>query len=183
MAGIYLTKGSKLRNSNYFNHQNKLNNTWYEGTTSLPPIDLTIKKVNKLGYAHHIERLMILGNAMLLCEIHPKEVYKWFMERFIDSYDWVMVPNVYGMSQYSNGGSIVTKPYISSSNYICKMSDFKRTEPWCDIWDSLFWRFLDKNKEKVGNNPRIKVLYRHLEKKNMKEIYSTAEQFIEKVTK
>ena len=78
---------------------------------------------------------MILGNFMLLCEFDPDEVYQWFMEVFIDAYDWVMVPNVYGMSQFADGGLFATKPYISSSNYIKKMSNYKGE--WV-IWDALF---------------------------------------------
>ena len=84
---------------------------------------------------------MVLGNIMVLCEIDPDEVYRWFMELFIDAYDWVMVPNVYGMSQHADGGLITTKPYISSSNYLRKMSDFGEG-PWCAIWDGLYWRFV-----------------------------------------
>ena len=83
---------------------------------------------------------MVLGNFMLLCEFDPDEVYRWFMELFIDSYDWVMVPNVYGMSQFSDGGLMATKPYISSSNYIIKMSNYGRGD-WQSKWDGLFWRF------------------------------------------
>lgn len=69
---------------------------------------------------------MVLGNFMLLCEFDPNEVYRWFMELFIDAYDWVMVPNVYGMSQFADGGLMATKPYISGSNYLMKMSDYKK---------------------------------------------------------
>jgi deoxyribodipyrimidine photolyase-related protein len=86
---------------------------------------------------------MVLGNFMFLCEINPNEVYKWFMEFFIDSYDWVMVPNVYGMSQFADGGLMSTKPYISSSNYIMKMSNYKKSD-WQEIWDALYWRFIYK---------------------------------------
>jgi deoxyribodipyrimidine photolyase-like uncharacterized protein len=88
---------------------------------------------------------MILGNFMLLCEFHPDEVYRWFMEFFIDSYDWVMVPNIYGMSQHADGGLMTTKPYISGSSYVLKMSDFKKGE-WCLIWDSLYWNFVAKQR-------------------------------------
>ncbi|MHC4554318.1 MAG: hypothetical protein ACYSUS_03320 [Planctomycetota bacterium] len=94
---------------------------------------------------------------MLLCEIAPKEVYRWFMELFIDAYEWVMVPNIFGMSQYADGGMITTKPYISSSNYIRKMSDFK-PGPWCDIWDSLFWRFIHTHKKVFAQNARMKIM-------------------------
>ena len=84
-------------------------------------------------------------NFMLLCEFDPDEVYRWFMEMFIDSYDWVMVPNVYGMSQFADGGLMSTKPYISGSSYILKMSNYKKGE-WTNIWDSLFWNFIDKRR-------------------------------------
>src|SRR5690606_9652141 len=105
-----------------------------------------VGRVLEYGYTHHIERLMVIGNFMLLLGIDPDEVYSWFMEMFVDAYDWVMVPNVYGMSQYADGGLMATKPYISSSNYLLRMSNHSRGE-WCDVWDALFWTFLsDKRK-------------------------------------
>ena len=122
--------------------------SFYTGQTGIDPVDDSIKKIIKYGYSHHIERLMILGNFMLLCEFNPNEVYKWFMELFVDAYDWVMVPNVYGMSQFSDGGTFATKPYISSSNYIKKMSHYKNGE-WADIWDGLYWNFI-KNQYKFS---------------------------------
>jgi deoxyribodipyrimidine photolyase-related protein len=85
------------------------------------------------------------------------------MELFIDAYDWVMVPNVYGMSQYVDGGSITTKPYISSSNYVRKMSDFPKGA-WCDVWDALFWRFIHKHKRVFAANPRMRVMARQLDR-------------------
>ena len=137
IRGVYVSKGSEERTKNYWNFNRKIPKSFYDGNTGIDPIDDTIKKVEKSAYGNHIERLMILGNFMVLCEFDPNEVYKWFMEVFIDSYDWVMVPNVYGMSQFADGGLMSTKPYISSSNYIIKMSDYKKGE-WSDIWDGLF---------------------------------------------
>ena len=106
---------------------------------------------------------MIIGNFMLLCEFDPNEVYRWFMEMFIDSYDWVMVPNVYGMSQFSDAGMMSTKPYISSSNYILKMSNYKKGD-WCKTWDSLFWNFMDKQREFFIKNPRMRMLISSFDK-------------------
>jgi deoxyribodipyrimidine photolyase-related protein len=106
---------------------------------------------------------MIVGNFMLLCEFDPDEVYRWFMELFIDSYDWVMVPNVYGMSQFADGGLMSTKPYISGSNYIVKMSDYKKGE-WCTIWDALFWNFMDKQRDFFLKNPRMRMLISSFDK-------------------
>lgn len=157
MWGVYRGFGMQQRGSNFWNCQNRIPQTFYEGTTGISPLDIVIRRVQDHAYCHHIERLMVLGNFMLLCEIHPDEVYRWFMELFIDSYDWVMVPNVYGMSQYADGGRMTTKPYISSSNYIRKMSDFPKG-PWCDIWDGLFWRFVGKHRKVFAGNPRMRMM-------------------------
>ena len=100
---------------------------------------------------------------MLLCEFDPDEVYKWFMELFIDSYDWVMVPNVYGMSQFADGGLMATKPYISGSNYLMKMSNYKKGD-WQLIWDGLFWRFLHTHREFFLKNPRLSMLVKTFDK-------------------
>ena len=100
------------------------------------------------------------------------------MEYYIDAYDWVMVPNVYGMSQYADGGLITTKPYISSSNYILKMSDYKK-EPWCEIWDGLFWRFLHKNKEKIASNSRIGMLLKTNDYSKVKDKIKIGDNFLE----
>lgn len=109
---------------------------------------MIINRVLKTGYAHHIERLMVLGNIMLLCEIKPNDVYRWFMELFVDAYDWVMIPNVYGMSQFADGGLMATKPYISSSSYIQKMGNFEKGN-WEDVWDGLFWHFMHKHQKQL----------------------------------
>merc|ERR1711974_219587 len=102
---MYISKGNYSRTKNYWQFTRQIPSCFYNATTGLKPIDDTINKLNKTAYCHHIERLMLLGNFMLLCEIHPDAVYQWFMEFFIDSYDWVMVPNVYGMSQFADGGT------------------------------------------------------------------------------
>lgn len=163
IRAMYHMIGTEQRTTNYFKHTRKLTHHWYDGSTGITPVDDVIKKLNKYAYSHHIERLMIIGNFMLLCEIDPDEVYRWFMEMHIDSYDWVMVPNVYGMSQYADGGKIVTKPYISSSNYIRKMSSYKRDD-WCDIWDGLYWKFIDTHQELFRKNPRMGMMVNLLKK-------------------
>ena len=166
IRGVYVCKGSEERTKNYWNFDRKIPKSFYNGSTGIDPIDDTIKKVNKSGYANHIERLMILGNFMVLCEFDPNEVYKWFMELFVDSYDWVMVPNVYGMSQFADGGLMSTKPYISSSNYIIKMSDYKKGS-WSEIWDGLFWSFMDKQREFFKKNPRMRMLISSYDKMDL----------------
>ena len=163
IRGVYYSKGTEERLKNFWGFKRKIPKSFYDGTTGIEPVDDTIKKVLRSGYANHIERLMILGNFMVLCEFDPDDVYKWFMELFIDSYDWVMVPNVYGMSQYADGGIMSTKPYISSSNYICKMSDYKKGD-WSHVWDGLFWNFMDKHREFFLKNPRMRMLVSSFDK-------------------
>jgi len=109
---VYELEGTKQRTTNFWGFTRKIPASFWTGTTGIPPLDDTIQKILKTGYCHHIERLMVLGNFMLLCEFDPNDVYKWFMEMFIDAYDWVMVPNVYGMTQFADGGLMTTKPYI-----------------------------------------------------------------------
>ena len=154
---VYSHKGVYQRTNNHFEYKRKIPSAFYDGTTGIIPIDDVIKKVNEHGYAHHIERLMIVGNFMLLCEFDPDEVYRWFMELFVDAYDWVMVPNVYGMSQYADGGLMSTKPYISGSNYILKMSNYEKGS-WCQVWDALYWLFIIKHKNAFAKNPRMSMM-------------------------
>ncbi len=132
VRGVYQNYGPMERTKNFWGFTRKIPSSFYTGETGITPVDQVIRKVLKYAYCHHIERLMILGNFMLLCEFDPDEVYRWFMELFIDAYDWVMVPNIYGMSQFADGGLFATKPYISGSNYLRKMSDFERGN-----WENL----------------------------------------------
>jgi deoxyribodipyrimidine photolyase-related protein len=163
IRGVYQTKGRQERTTNYWKFKRKIPKSFWDGTTGIPPIDATIKKILATGYSHHIERLMVLGNFMLLCEFDPDEVYRWFMELFIDSYDWVMVPNVYGMSQFADGGLMTTKPYISGSNYLMKMSDYPKGG-WQPIWDGLFWRFMHIHRDFFLKNPRLGMLVKIFDK-------------------
>jgi deoxyribodipyrimidine photolyase-related protein len=160
---VYEREGSKQRTTNYWKFTRKIPASFWKGTTGIAPIDITIKKILETGYCHHIERLMVLGNFMILCEFDPDEVYKWFMEMFIDAYDWVMVPNVYGMTQFADGGLMTTKPYISGSNYLMKMSDYEKGE-WQQIWDGLFWRFMHEHRTFFLSNPRIGMLVHTFDK-------------------
>ncbi|APQ18608.1 cryptochrome/photolyase family protein [Maribacter hydrothermalis] len=163
IRGIYEARGNEQRTTNFWKFKKKIPDSFYNGTTGIPPIDQTIKKVLQTGYCHHIERLMVLGNFMMLCEFDPDEVYKWFMELFIDAYDWVMVPNIYGMSQFADGGLMATKPYISGSNYLMKMSDYMKGE-WQATWDGLFWRFMHTHRDFFLSNPRLSMLVHMFDK-------------------
>jgi deoxyribodipyrimidine photolyase-related protein len=159
MHGIYRHRGSAIRNPNFFEHTRPIPQSFYAGTTGIPPIDRIIRQLHDEAYCHHIERLMVLGNFMLLCRFDPAAVYRWFMEFFIDAYDWVMVPNIFGMSQFADGGTFTTKPYISGSNYVLKMSD-ERPGPWTETWDALFWTFVADHDALFLKNPRSSMMAR-----------------------
>ncbi len=181
LRGIYHTQEER---KNFFTHSRKLTPAWYEGNTGILPLDTVIKRVMKYGYAHHIERLMVLSNMMVLCEIDPEDVYRWFMELFVDAYDWVMVPNVFGMGQFADGGVYATKPYISGSNYIRKMSHFPKGE-WEDVWDGLYWRFVKKHRTFFETQARSKMMVKHLDtmdQERLKRILALAEECIERIT-
>ena len=185
MRGIYQEYSEKQDKENFFKHKRKLTKAWYEGETGIPPLDDAIKKVLRYGYNHHIERLMIISNLMLLCEIKPQIVHQWFMEMYVDSSDWVMGPNVYGMAQFSDGGIFATKPYISGSNYIHKMGHYKKGD-WNDVWDGLYWRFIGKHQDFFKKNYRMNMMVKMLEKMDQdkkKKIFKAAEKFLEKYTK
>ncbi|MEM1127967.1 MAG: cryptochrome/photolyase family protein [Bacteroidota bacterium] len=153
MRAGYDARGVELRTGNVWDFERELPPSFYDGTTGLPPVDDAIHRCLRYGYAHHIERLMVLGGVLFLARIHPQAVYRWFMELFIDAYDWVMVPNVYGMSQHAAADALLTKPYFSGSNYVLKMSHYERG-PWCDTWDGLFWRFIFDYADRLRGNRR-----------------------------
>lgn len=181
IRAVYELKGIEERTKNYWGFKRKIPASFWNGTTGIEPIDSTIKKVLETGYCHHIERLMVLGNFMLLCEFDPDEVYRWFMELFIDAYDWVMVPNVYGMSQFADGGLMSTKPYISGSNYLMKMSDYKKGE-WQFTWDGLFWRFMHVHRDFFLQNPRLGMLVHSFDKMSIEkqeQHLKAAEKFLQ----
>lgn len=165
VRGLYVTQQVSLRSATGLEQTRNLGPVWYNGETGIPPMDDVIKKVLQHAYAHNIERLMVAGNLMILCETKPTEIYRWFMSLFIDAYDWVIVPNVYGMSQLSDLDDMVAKPYISASDYILEMSHYQKDE-WCDIWDGLFWEFVEKNKTLLAKNPRTSTMVKKLGKIN-----------------
>lgn len=190
MRLVYTTLGKKIRTKNYFNAQRNIPKSFWTAKTGILPIDNSIEKINRSAYDHHIPRLMLLGNFMNLCGFHPDQVYRWFMERFIDSYDWVMVPNVYSMALYADGGEITTKPYISGSSYIIKMSNFKKgkitdTQSWDKIWDSLFWNFIGEHFEKLQKEGRLGFIglkYKNMSEEKKQYYQTTAKKYLDNLS-
>ncbi len=182
---LYLLEGEEMKQKNQLKHHNKLNEKFWTGQTGMVPVDSIIKKIVKYSYAHHIERLMYLGNFMLLCLIDPNEVYRIFMEWTIDAYDWVMVPNVYGMSQYATP-IMMTRPYFSSSNYINKMSTYKKSvnDGWSNTWDCLYYNFINKHQDIFRKNYAIAQQVKHWDNKSeseQKDIIVNAKKYLKQL--
>lgn len=185
VRGVYREFGDRQDDSNFWSHEREMTAAWYDGSTGLAPLDDAIRTALRLGWTHHIPRLMVIGNLMTLCEIRPASAHRWFMEMFVDSSEWVMGPNVYGMGIFSDGGIFATKPYICGSNYLLKMSDFKKG-PWCDVVDGLYWRFIEKNREFFSGNPRLALMPRALDRLDgarRLRIFAAAEDFLQQHTK
>ena len=175
--------GSAMRNSNFWNHQRPLPASFWTAETGLAPVDHTIRMALAHGYSHHIERLMVMGNIMLLAHIRPADVYRWFMGFYIDAYDWVMVPNVYAMSQFADGGSFATKPYISGGNYLRKMSDHAPGD-WEASWTALYWAFIRDHQNVFEANHRLSMMPRLLARmkpETRQQHFDRAEAFLKKM--
>ena len=163
MYGMYL-KMQKYKELNYFGFTKELEDWWYESNhpahAELPlPVRIALKNVHNHGYNHHIERLMVLGNWFLLNSYNPMSVYRWFSAMYVDAYEWVMVPNVIGMSQYADGGKVATKPYISGGNYLKKMGHWSGiNQEDLDVFTKLYWDFLDNNYDKLKTNYRMQIV-------------------------
>lgn len=171
--------GTKQRNSNFFNLKNSNLKPFLNFEVGLYPLDVVLNRLKIYAYNHHIERLMIIANIMNLLRINPNKAYEFFMTNYIDAYDWVMVPNVYGMGLFADGGLISTKPYICSSNYLIKMSNFKKDSRWNIVIDSLFWCFIHDYKEFFVQHPRMSVLARNLNKINIKDIVNVSSHWLD----
>ena len=193
---LYIKEHDKFNKMNFLKHSNKLSKKWYTGETGIVPVDNVIKKTLDISYAHHIERLMIIGNVMLLMMIKPKDVVKWFLEIIsIDAYEWVMEPNVYGMSQHSVGQLMMNRPYYSSSNYIFKMSNYKKSDDyhkiklddeeyeWYEIWDALYYNFINENKtylKSIYATANSVYILNKKSDKEKKELFTLAKLYIDK---
>lgn len=185
MRGVYLTMGVKQSGINFFLHAKRLSSMWYGVESGLPPLDDVLRGMQRYAYCSGAERLKVLGNLMLICEVHPDEVHRWFMEMFVDAYDWSMVPNVYGLSQFADGGLIIPAPHVYPSSEITSDSDYGKGE-WCRTWDGLLLRFMERHRLLFSRNPQ---LIKHMQfrskftKRQRKELIKLGDRFIRKATR
>jgi len=173
MRMMYWNHYKHFTQSNYFDHQEKLPEVYWTGESRMHCVSQCAQNSLSNAYAHHIQRLMILGNFALMMQTDPKAVDDWYLGVYIDALEWVQLPNTHGMSQFADGGLIATKPYIASASYVQKMSNYcqscsydpstKTEENSCPL-NSLYWHFLYINREKLSTNPRMGLMYSLLDK-------------------
>ncbi|UJP65738.1 cryptochrome/photolyase family protein [Mongoliitalea daihaiensis] len=191
MRGIYWAKMPDYASLNFFEHSRKLPEWFWTGKTNMNCLHHAIGQSLDHAYAHHIQRLMVTGNFMLLAGIDPSEVDKWYLGIYIDAIEWVEITNTRGMSQFADGGIVGTKPYVSSANYIDKMSNYcdgcaydkkKKTGANACPFNSLYWDFYQRNEDKLAKNPRIGMMYRTWSKmKDQQQILEQAKTHLENI--
>ena len=185
VRGIYWANMPGYENHNIFGHKTALPDWFWTGQTKMRCLSHAIGQSLEHAYAHHIQRLMIIGNFALLAGLDPAQVHRWYLGVYIDAFEWVELPNTVGMSQYADGGLLATKPYVSSAAYIDRMSDYckgchynkklREGETACPF-NALYWDFFARNKEKLSKNFRLGMVYRTLEKMEPKAVESLQAQ-------
>ncbi len=193
VRGIYWSKMPEYRSVNFFNYEAPMPQMFEDGKTRMNCVKAVVEQTYEIGYAHHIQRLMVVGNFCLLAGVNPQQAALWFLEKYIDGYEWVVLPNVLGMILFADGGYLGTKPYAASANYIGKMSNYckgcfyrprKRVGEKACPFNFLYWYFLYRNAEALKNNKRMSMVYNLLRRKSESEVQlvtRSSEKFIEKI--
>jgi deoxyribodipyrimidine photolyase-related protein len=189
MQGIYQTWNRDFATMNWFQHTHPLPDFfWDSQKTEMNCLREVLQQVEKMGYAHHIQRLMVLANFALIAGCSPQEVKNWFHAAFIDAYDWVMQTNVMGMGLFADGGAIASKPYAASANYINKMSDYcrgcqynpkKRIGEDACPFNYLYWNFLERHQEKLRSLHRMGMVLKNLHRMSESERVAIRQQAAE----
>jgi len=179
VRGVYWFEMPGYESRNFFNAQRKLPDFFWSGVTKMNCLKQCVKETQKNAYAHHIQRLMVLGNFSLIAGLDPKEVNNWYSIVYADAYQWVELPNVTGMVLFADGGILGSKPYAASGAYINKMSDYckgchfnvnKKNGSNACPFNYLYWDFLIRNKDKLSDNHRLVMMYKTLERMSDEKI-------------
>jgi deoxyribodipyrimidine photolyase-related protein len=180
MNGLYHYLNDNYSQSNWFNHTEPLPDFYWDSSkTDMNCLYQVLNQVENTGYAHHIQRLMVLSNFALISGVSPQEIEAWFHAAFVDAYDWVMQTNVIGMGQFADGGILASKPYASSANYINKMSDYcgnccynygDRTGEKACPFNFFYWDFLDRHREKLKSLGRMNLVLGNLKRMEAEEL-------------
>ena len=195
VRGVYFLEGPDYPRQNKLRQQRKLPAMNWGGETRMNCMAKAIEQTREDTYAHHIQRLMVTGNFALLSGVNPAEVHKWYLAVYVDAFEWVEAPNTVGMSQFADGGLFASKPYVSSGAYINRMSDYCKTcaykvgtklgEGACPF-NLLYWHFLDRQRDRLGGNPRMGNMYRtwgRMDGDKRERIVAEAEQLLDALSK
>lgn len=179
VRGVYWAKMPSYVENNFFQHNKPVPAWFWHGQTRMRCLSLSITQSLGHAYAHHIQRLMIIGNFALLAGINPKALHAWYLGIYIDAFEWVELPNTLGMSQYADGGFLASKPYVSTSAYIDRMSDYckgchyqkkLRYEENACPFNALYWRFFIDNAARLKSNPRLGMVYKQINTMSAQEV-------------
>lgn len=173
VRGFYWAHMPEMGKANFFGHNKPLPSWFWDGNTKMNCLKHSIKQSLTHAYAHHIQRLMVIGNFALLMGFNPDAVHQWYLGIYIDAFEWVEMPNTLSMSQYADGGLLATKPYVSSASYMNKMGNYcgdchysykmRVGENACPF-NSLYWHFFQNNQARLANNPRLGIVNMQLAK-------------------
>lgn len=163
MRGFYVTNHLKLKKSNPFKQHRRLTAAWYSGSLGIPPYDDILSKIKQHGYAHQAEKMTVIHNLMILAEIHPEDIYSFFNRLFVDAQEWSVVPTAFGSGVNIDGQAVSDVPIITPSSQIIKQSTYERGQ-WCDVWDGLYWRFVEKHKSVLLHNVSTRTIAQRLER-------------------
>ncbi|MCM2563537.1 cryptochrome/photolyase family protein [Lutimaribacter sp. EGI FJ00015] len=195
MRGIYFREGPDYPRRNALNHQRALPGLYWGGETGMECLKRAVEQTGAEGYAHHIQRLMVTGNFALLAGVNPTELHEWYLAVYADAFEWVEAPNTVGMSQFADGGIVGSKPYVSSGNYIDKMSDYcgacaysvkKKTGQGACPFNLLYWHFLLRHRERFEKNPRMAQMYRtwdRMHEDKRETVISEADDFLDRLNR
>ncbi len=159
---LYLCNRNTLIGQNVWKHKRRMTDAWMSGETGIVPFDILMRKVSAHGYATGVERAQIAGMLLFLAEIHPADVNQWFLDNFIDAFEWMTIPLVYGMSQCVDGGKLVSVLPIATSHALLESGEYAKGD-WVDIWDGMYWRFVETHKAELHKNPYMRSTVKHLE--------------------
>ena len=185
VRGFYWHCMPTLQHDNYFEHTRALPEFYWTAHTNMNCMRQCISDTKQHAYAHHIQRLMVIGNFSLLAGLDPVAVNEWYLLVYADAYEWVEMPNVSGMILFADGGKLASKPYVASGQYINRMSDYckncgysvsKKTGPKACPFNYLYWDFLIKHQDKLAKNPRMALIYKSLGRMSEDNIAAMQEQ-------
>ena len=162
-----------MKDANHYAHTRELPRWFWSGDTKMACVRDTLKQTLELGYAHHIQRLMVTGNFALLAGLSPQQVAEWYLAVYVDAIEWVELPNTAGMALHACGPRFTSKPYIASGAYMKRQSNYcsgcrydpaKRSGDQACPFTTLYWHFIDRHEATLGSNPRTALMAKNLQK-------------------